>query len=262
MHFIPRSILLRSSIRLYRKIRYRKGFGVHSPFVFNLITKVIEERKPYYCFYDIELERMKLLDRHDPAEGCDGNNRTKPPVRTVAELANREAFPKKKGELLFRLVHYFGSKRIVQVGTGTGISTLYLTSCATGLKCIALESRPEYARIASRLLEKHAANPVDIRVGEYKESAGPAWEEMGKVDFVFFHTPEEENNRALFREAVKHVHAGTIFVIDGIRRNKEMRVFWREVCRHPAVTVTADLYSAGIIFFNPKLYKRNYIVYF
>ena len=28
---------------MYRGIRYRKGFGVHSPFVFNLITKVIEE---------------------------------------------------------------------------------------------------------------------------------------------------------------------------------------------------------------------------
>ena len=57
MRIIPKANTLRKGILLYRGIRYRKGFGVHSPFVFNLITKVIEERCQYYSFYDIELIR-------------------------------------------------------------------------------------------------------------------------------------------------------------------------------------------------------------
>jgi len=50
MRIIPKANTLRKGILLYRGIRYRKGFGVHSPFVFNLITKVIEERCQYYSF--------------------------------------------------------------------------------------------------------------------------------------------------------------------------------------------------------------------
>ena len=61
MPIIPKINSFRKSILLYRGIRYRKGFGVHSPFVYNLITKVIEERCPYYCFDDIELVRKQLL---------------------------------------------------------------------------------------------------------------------------------------------------------------------------------------------------------
>ena len=62
MRIIPKANTLRKGILLYRGIRYRKGFGVHSPFVFNLITKVIEERCQYYSFYDIELIRTDIID--------------------------------------------------------------------------------------------------------------------------------------------------------------------------------------------------------
>ena len=65
MRIIPKANTLRKSILLYRGIRYRKGYGVHSPFVFNLITKVIEERCSYYSFNEIELMRRKLLFRED-----------------------------------------------------------------------------------------------------------------------------------------------------------------------------------------------------
>ena len=54
---IPNANILKKGVLLYRSIRYRRGFGVHSPFVFNLITKVIEERCQYYSFHDIELIR-------------------------------------------------------------------------------------------------------------------------------------------------------------------------------------------------------------
>ena len=42
--------------------KHRRGFGVHSLFVFKLITDVIEEKLPYYKFSLIEKVRTLLLN--------------------------------------------------------------------------------------------------------------------------------------------------------------------------------------------------------
>lgn len=65
MQILPKVNTLRKGSLLYRSIRYRKGFGVHSPFVFNLITKVIEEKCSYYSFYDIELYVSSYYSRKE-----------------------------------------------------------------------------------------------------------------------------------------------------------------------------------------------------
>ncbi len=260
MQLLPGNRIVR---KLYRKMRYRKGFGVHSPFVFNLITKVIEERRPYYRFDTIELERRKLLYCPDRITYPDRRHKNRLRTCTVGEMVQREAITRKKGRLLFRLVTYFGSRNIVQVGIGAGISTLYLTSYATGLGCVALEGSPRLAGIAAELLNKEGRNPVDIRIGEYAALLPAVLGELPQVDFVFFNTAyERQRNSLFFRQAVAYVHPGTVFVFDGIAASKEMRAFWKEARAHPAVTVSIDLDSMGLAFFDPKLYKRNYIVYF
>ncbi len=144
-----------------------------------------------------------------------------------------------------------------------GLSTLYLTSYASNLKCIALENVPEFASIARIAFDKAARNPVDLRVGGYKDLLPAALKDMEQIDFVFFNTLyEQQNNSWLFEECLKHVHGDTVFVFEGIKASRKMREFWQEVCGHPEVTVTIDLYSMGIVFFNKRLHKKNYIVYF
>lgn len=251
------------SILLYRSIRYRKGYGVHSPFVFNLITKVIGERCPYYRFYDIELIRKQLLFRDNLITYPDRSNQGRLRSCTVGQIVEREAIKPKQGALLFRLTNYFKPQTILQLGPSMGLSTLYLTSYAPGLTCIALEDVPEFAPIALTAFEKGARNPIDLRTGTFRDLLPQALKELGKVDFVFFNTLyEQESNLWLFQTCVKQVHDETIFVFEGIKTSRKMRAFWQEVSSHPEVTVTVDLYSIGIVFFNKRLHKRNYIVYF
>ena len=101
MRIIPRANTLRKGILLYRGIRYRKGFGVHSPFVFNLITKVIEERCQYYSFYDIELIRKQLLFQDDEITYPDRQQRGRCAAARSAGIVEREDMQPKHGALLF-----------------------------------------------------------------------------------------------------------------------------------------------------------------
>lgn len=263
MQIIPKANTLRKSILLYRGIRYRRGYGVHSPFVFNLITKVIEERCSYYSFYDIELIRKQLLFRDNIIAYPDRQQKGKLRRRTVGEIVEREAIKPKHGALLFRLTNYFKSKNILQLGSSMGLSTLYLTSYAPGLNCIVIENIPEFASIARIAFDKAARNPIDLHTGSYRELLPQALEKMNQIDFIFFNTLyEQQNNIWLFNECIKHIHNETIFVFEGIKASRKMREFWKEVCSRHEVTVTIDLYSMGIVFFNKKLHKRDYIVYF
>lgn len=257
------NILRRKGTLLYRGIRYRRGFGVHSPFVYNLITKVIEERCPYYSFRDIELYRKQLLYKIDSITYPDPKDKGRLRCRSVADIVRREAVKPKLGALLFRLANYFKARNILQIGTTMGISTLYLTSYSTDLRCVALENIPGFATIARQAFEKKARNPIDLRVGGYKESLPQALKDLGSVDLVFFNTLyEPQNNRWLFQECLRYARNETVFVFKGINTNQRSRELWKEIRETPEVTVTLDLYSLGIVLFNKKLYKKDYIAYF
>ena len=47
------------------RFRHRCGYGVHSPFAFNLITQVIYESTPYYKYRDLAIEQKKLAPQKD-----------------------------------------------------------------------------------------------------------------------------------------------------------------------------------------------------
>ena len=47
-----------------RKLKHRKGYGVHSPFAYAVITEVIEEKCPYYAYQKM----MKLYPKDGPVK--------------------------------------------------------------------------------------------------------------------------------------------------------------------------------------------------
>jgi len=263
MRIIPKANTLRKSILIYRRIRHRKGHGVHSPFVFNLITKVIEEKSPYYTFHEIELLRKRLSFKEERITYPDRHHKGKLRTRSIARIVAQEAINPKHGALLFRLTNYFKPEHILQIGPSMGLSALYLSSYRTGVNCIALEHVKEFATISQWVYQQAFRNPVTLQVGAYEEILPPVLSSLKQLDFVYFNTATETfENEWIFKTCLEHIHARTVFMIKGIKSNKEMRELWQQVLARPEVTVTIDLYSMGLVFFNPKLHKRNYKVYF
>lgn len=82
-----------------RRFRHRRGYGVHSPSDFYLVTFVIYERLPYYAFRPLKERRFE--------EG-------------------RPHYRRKVNELLFRLVNHLAPKTLLEVGTGDGSSIAYM----------------------------------------------------------------------------------------------------------------------------------------
>ena len=61
-----------------------------------------------------------------------------------------------------------------------------------------------------------------------------------------------------FDEAVQYMSDDSLMVVSDINASRESKASWKKICDHPRVTVTLDLYSLGIVFFNPKLHRKTY----
>ena len=62
------NILVRCYVRLCR-FRHRRGYGIHSPFAFGLVTKVFYERGAYYAY--VPLRKMRRQIAHNTTERGD-----------------------------------------------------------------------------------------------------------------------------------------------------------------------------------------------
>lgn len=260
MRIIPSTNTIRKSILLYRLLKYRKGHGVHSPFAYNLMTKVIDERCLYYSFNEIELVRKQLLQDTTLVTYRDRKGRQR--THTIAKAARDEAITPKQGALLFRLCNYFKVKHILQIGSSVGLSTLYLTSYSSQVNCITLEDSSGLAEIA-RVVYNRMSKAIDLRVGKVEETLSDALQAMEQPDLVYFNINSQPYDvLRLFKQCAGCADTHTIFVVHGIKSDKYMHQCWKSMCVDPKVRVSMDLYHMGLLFFNEKLHPQHYKVYF
>ena len=145
--------------------RHRKGFGIHSPFVFDLVANLMQESHPYYIFQNINAWRNSLLGSNNYVEVTDmgaGSVVTKFKKRKVADIVRHGSIPKKYGEFIFRLVSRFKPKSIIELGTSAGISALYMALPDKNTKFFTIEGCPNMADLARFTFENHGLNQITL----------------------------------------------------------------------------------------------------
>lgn len=252
---------LSKRLRIYRKLRYRKGYGVHSPFVFNLITKVIEEKSPYYIFDEIENIRQNLLKDKNVVSYT--NKKGRRTSKTISSITAKETQSPKYGALLFRLMNFFQCKHVVEIGASTGIMGLYLASAYSDCKCIALENREALVAIAQKTSNHFQAKRIFVKSGDFIQMISGISGELPKIDLIFINTASDPDlTKSVLMKCLPLINEDTILVVDGINKNKKMKVLWKCIRELTQARLTIDLYALGLVFFNHKLYKKHYITYF
>ncbi len=123
------------------------------------------------------------------------------------------------GKLLSLLATMSGARRVLEIGTLGGYSTINLARGAgADGRIVTLEFEPRHAEVARANLQRAGvADRVEIIVGAALESL-PRLAERGEVfDFVFIDA-DKENNVAYVEWAVKLGHPGTVVVVDNVTR--------------------------------------------
>jgi predicted O-methyltransferase YrrM len=121
-----------------------------------------------------------------------------------------------QGKMLQILAASVGARRILEIGTLAGYSTIWLArALPPDGQLVTLEFSPKHAEVARRNLERAGlSDRVEIRVGPALDNL-PAL--RGPFDFVFIDA-DKENNPAYFDWALRLSRPGTLIVVDNVVR--------------------------------------------
>lgn len=247
-------------IRYYLKAKTR--YNIHSPFVFEFIEKVLEDKRMYYSFEEIESLRSGLLRNKEILVRQDfgaGPALHKPGKTSIADIARFSASNQFKSQCLFRIVDLYKPKSLFELGTSLGISTLYLAAAANGQMIYTIEGDPKVARLAESHFSAIGRKNIEIRVGEFGEVLPNLLEEFERLDFCFI----DGNHRKVptlkyFEACLAKVHDNSIIIFDDIHWSEEMEEVWLDIREHPAVTLSLDLFFFGIVFFKKEFHEKEH----
>jgi len=252
----------------FRYLRYRAiastRYAVHSPFMYDLVTGVIDApARPLDAVEDIRKRALRSRDVVDAVDfGASGDGRVTV-KKPVSSMVRRYAKPVKYAALLHRLVARFRPDTILELGTSLGISTMYLAAGNPAAQVTTLEGCPATAaRAADHFRQGHFGN-IRVVTGPFDDTLAGVVDAMAHADFVFFDGNHRlEPTLRYFRLCKARSHTGSVFVFDDINWSPGMRAAWQTIREDPSVTATVDLFMMGIAFFNTDLHKQDFIIRF
>ena len=247
-----------------KHLLFAKGpHGVHSPFVFKLITDVLKQQRTT-IWNPIEEARRSLLANNtvyqvkDFGAGSKGLQTTRTYSRSVAS----SAMPKKKGEALYLLVEHLQPSGLLEIGTHFGIGTLYLSEALNSTKkIVTLEGDPTHAAEARTLFQSFQKNNIEVVEGNFNDTLPTTLNTFPEMEWVYVdgnHT--EEATLRYFEILLQHKNI-TCIVFDDIYWSRGMMRAWKQICADSRIELSLDFYWFGVIFLNGRMRKEHFNLY-
>jgi predicted O-methyltransferase YrrM len=126
-----------------------------------------------------------------------------------------------EGKLLYLLARLRGARRILEIGTLGGYSTIWLArALPDGGKLITLEYDPRHAEVArANIANAGLADRVEVRVGRALDTLPDlARGKPGPFDLTFIDA-DKRNNAEYFRWALRLSTVGSLIIVDNVVRD-------------------------------------------
>lgn len=129
-----------------------------------------------------------------------------------------------QGKFLHVLALAIGAKRVLEIGTLGGYSTIWLArALGRGGRLVTLEYEPKHAEVAkSNVKRAGLAKKVEIRVGPAADSLARLVEEGVRPFDLIFIDADKRNNAVYVDWALKLSRPGTLMVVDNVVREGEL----------------------------------------
>jgi predicted O-methyltransferase YrrM len=240
---------------------------MHSPFVFDFIRNVLNNKSNYQPPAEIEQLRNQLLNDSTVIEIKElgaGSRTSSSQRRSVRQIARSALKSKRLAKLLFRLVKHYQPQNIVELGTSLGLTTAYLSNGNASSDIITIEGNGQTASVAEKNFQHLHCNNIQLVHGNFDKLLPSVISQLTTIDLAYIdgnHRYQPTIN--YFHQFLSKSHDQTILVFDDIHWSVEMEKAWEEIKSHTSVQYTIDIFFLGFVFFREEFkMKQNFSIRF
>ena len=225
--------------------------GLHSPFIYQFADLVLYQSNDSN-FELIEHQRMSLLQSNNVVNNI-----------SLSKFTSQQTLDAKYGKLIQRIIQYYNPKRIIEVGSNTGIETNYLL----------------YNHIVNRqLLDSYNFSGNHDKLDKIKYVTNSNFANEYQSDFfdhfynidlegnsyfdlLLIHGEEDANKLWTHYDQFKNrLHTNSMVILSNIRLTNNHYINWLQFTNLPEVTASIELFQMGILFFRTEQLKQRFIL--
>ena len=244
-------------------IRSTNLHGVHSPFVFDLVTQCFYDKSPkewYNIFGNYRGELLRTKSTIEVEDLGAGSKKLQQNKRQISQIAKNVGITVKRAKLLGRLSTYFGCVNILELGTSLGIATCGLALANPESKIITLEGCKNTAKVAKDSFKSFNLKSIEMVIGNFDNTL-PGVLKNKTYDLIYFDgNHHKEATLKYFSLCLDHIHNDSVFIFDDIYWSKGMQEAWELIKMHPKVTITIDTFQWGLVFFRNEQVKQHFTI--
>ncbi|WP_405292254.1 O-methyltransferase [Algibacter sp. Ld11] len=254
---------------MYQIIQYFKFLlkstnehGVHSPFVYDLITKCFYNKKNYPDYKTIIDYKAALIKNKTLIQVTDlgaGSQVMKQEKRSISKMAKNAGSTNKRAKLLYRLSNYFEPENSLELGTSLGIATAALHLGSPEAKITTIEGCPNISAFSKSNFEVFKLKNIEVITGDFNVEIKQL--KTNSYDLIFFDGNHKKQATLDYFEALlETAHNDSVFIFDDIYWSKDMTEAWETIKKHPKIKVTVDTFFWGLVFFRKEQVREDFII--
>lgn len=218
------------------------GYGIHSPFAFNFVLKVLRERLPYYSYTQIERTRKTVI------------NALREKARHPRIISTKNA------KLLFRVTNYFNPQQILLLGTNYGVSTESIMSVSSTSAMTLYEPNFKEHPIADSVIapyihriEMHSS--ITDTISSYKEK-------NNAKAFILINSLPDESYTTVSQYLTDVIAEEGVIIFRNLTRSTTILRLWNECKENAKYGMTFSNEKISILIINPKLPRQDFLLWF
>lgn len=242
--------------------RAKSKYKIQSPIAFQISKVLLEERKKYYIFDELETLRETL--KRDTSVipildlGAGSINSSYGDERVVGDIAHSALSPRFKCEWLFNLVLIFQPRSIIELGTCLGLSSLYMAGARKETVLHTIEGSPSLHTIAKSNFQKFKADNIKAYLGNFDVIFPEVLN--GETEMVYVDGNHTKEATIRYYDMIRNANSEKMIIIfDDIYWSQGMTEAWEEIKKVAPYSI--DLYHLGIVIFDEKIVqKQNFTI--
>lgn len=249
---------------LYLLATRKSSSGVaSSPVISEFVQNILNDQTDYADFSRILREKKNMMNTNIRLPvGEFGAARTQFVKKlTLNDIIRGSSISEKHGRLLYRMSRYYKPASIIELGTSTGLSTMYLALGCPAANVVTIEANPILSGIASGTFKRLNLNHLELMNCSF-EDALPLLnlDNTGNTMIFIDGNHTYEATRKYFEYFVANTAEPYMLILHDINWSRGMNRIWNEVRSDPKVKTTIDLYYLGIVYNFRHLQKQHVVI--